>query len=93
MKLTPGQVAELKDAKNVRGSIIDGTMSKPVFLVTISFSAFERVQVLTHAQSMPPSMMWYVASSNPNRVELHTTHPEWFVELEEMIDVARRASR
>lgn len=93
MKLTPGQVSELRSAENVRGSVVVLNESRPVFRVAITFAAFERAQVLTHAQALPPSLMWYVASSNPSRVELITTHPEWFAELEEMIDAARRAVR
>lgn len=92
MRLTPGQVAELRGERNVRGTVHVDRDQLVLFLVAISYAAFERLQVLAHARSLSPGLVWYVHEANPNRVELHTTHPEWFVELEDMIDAARRSS-
>lgn len=90
MKLTPGQVAELKSTKNVRGFLADGDRQVPVYLVAISFHTFERVQMLTSENALPGGILWYVVFSTPTRVELFTTQPEWFVELEDQIDATRR---
>lgn len=91
MRLTPGQVEELRGPANVRGAAIDGNMPTPLFRVVVDHTAFERVQVLTHARALPSGLAWYVALSHPSGVELHTTRPEWFVEMQEMINAQRRA--
>lgn len=90
MKLTPGQISELRGDKNVRGSVLAGVIPVPLYLVSVQYLTFERAQILTNAKAMPPGMVWYLASANPTRVQLHTTQPEWFVELEDRIEDARR---
>lgn len=93
MRLTPGQIAELRAPKNIRGGIVDGTLPRALYLVAVSYAVLERTQLLADAASLPEAMTWYVHQANPNRVELHTTHPEWFAELEGMIEDARRPQR
>lgn len=93
MKLTPGQIADLQSPANVRGAILVGNDATPLFRVAIAYHTFERAQVLTAATSLPIGLVWYVSVANPDRVELHTTHPEWFVELEEQINASRRPNR
>jgi len=92
MRLSPGQVAELRSWKNVRGSTLVDRDLEPLFLVAVTFAALERAQALAAARALPPALVWYVVSSTPSRVEIHSTQPEWFVELEEMIEDARRPS-
>ncbi len=84
MRLTPGQVERLRDSKNVRGRDANGT----IYVVAVTLQAFERAQELTAIGAVEAT--WYVVSTAPNRVEIHTSHPEWFAELEEKIDDVRR---
>lgn len=90
MQLTPSQVAELRSDTNVRGSIHASGEQRVLYLVVIAYTTLSRVQVLANARSLPNHVVWYVVTANPNRVELHTTAPEWFVELEEQMNAARR---
>lgn len=84
MRLTPGQVEELRSAKYIRGRDAAGV----IYGVSVTLIAFERAQELTALGAVDAT--WYVVSTAPNRVEIHTSHPEWFAELEEKIDDARR---
>jgi len=87
VRLTPGQIADLRSAKNVRGS----QSGRAFYLVSIKFETFERVQVLGNLGEL--HAMWYYMSSDGVRVQLMTDVPEWFVELEGQIEDARRAPR
>lgn len=89
MRLSPGQVADLRAPKNARGQVGGAVL----YSVVVEMSTFERAQVLTTEGAVQPELSWYVASYSPNRMELHTTHPEWFAELEEKINAARRPAR
>lgn len=90
MKLTPNQIAELRSSTNVRGMTTVAGVMMPVYSVMVTNSTLTRVQQLTAELSMPERMAWHCAYMNPDRVEIYTTRPEWFVELEEMINAARR---
>lgn len=90
MKLTPGQIAELRDVKNVRGLTTVAGVMHPMYTVMVSNAALARIQQLTAELAMPEKMAWQTAHMNPDRIEIYTTRPEWFVELEEMINAARR---
>ena len=90
MKLTPGQIAELRSDGNVRGLTIVDRVQEPLYLVVVGHQAFQRAQQLSNLQALPPGLVWYVAGAAATRVEIHATQPEWFAELEETIQDARR---
>ena len=89
MRLTPQQVADLRADKNVRGQIGGAVL----YQVLVRFETFERVQVLTNLGELSGAgadVMWYCMSSSGQQVNLLTTKPEWFAELEWRIEDARR---
>lgn len=91
MRLTPGQIAELRSDGNVRGFCYSSATAGMAVLyrVVVDYATLERAQVLANNRTMPPTV-WYVAGPAAARVEIHTTNPEWFAELQEMIADARR---
>ena len=91
--ITPQHKAELRSSSRIRGSTWVADNLLPVYTVLISDAVFERAQILADAMAIPPHVFWCVAYMAPNRVELHTTAPEWFAEMEDMINAARRPAQ
>jgi hypothetical protein len=87
MRLTPGQVAELRASKNVRGQTLESGEWQAMFQVSISYDCLTRAQELTLLGRVPS---WNLVQAMPSRCDVHTTAPEWFVELEEKINESRR---
>ena len=85
MRLTPGQVADLKSAKNIRGRI----GSEVLYALLVRFETLERVQQLADLGEGPPGS-WYTTGGDTARATIATSSPEWWVELEEKIDALRR---
>lgn len=91
MPITPGQISELRSIRNVRGTIEGGLgIEKTLYAVTVDYAVLARAQELASLGALPPGLVWYLSSGDPNRATLHANKPEWFVELEEMINDARR---
>lgn len=93
--LTPGQIADLRSDKNVRGQI-GGTI---LYQVMVRFETFERAQVLTNLGELAlgtstgvegANVLWFYVGSSGQHVSLTTNKPEWFADLEGKIDDARR---
>lgn len=88
--LTPGQIAELRSDIRVRGTMwVDGGLH-PAYTIRIGNATMERVQVLANARAVPQHVSWFAVMMAPDRVEIYTTAPEWFAEIEEQINAARR---
>lgn len=89
--MTPAQVVELHQSRNVRGQLIDGERGPTtIFAVIVQYATYSRAQELTKEKATPDTLVWYTAYLGPTHVEVHTNRPEWFVEMEEMIDASRR---
>lgn len=88
MRLTPGQVAELRSAPNVRGQTLESGEWQALFLVVVSYDTLKRAQELTLLGRVPT---WSLVTASPARCEVYTTAPEWFVELEDKINESRRS--
>ena len=86
MIITPDQIAMLRSPEKVRGAL-SGTI---LYGVGVSQQAYSRVCALTAICAIPETLVWYTAGSTTNRFELHTNQPEFFIELEQRIDDARR---
>jgi len=84
--VTPGQRAELMAPRSVCG-FHNGA---PLYKVSLSLSAWTRLQDLTSADlgaGMVP--VWYYLPEGETRWWVMTPDPVWFVELEEKINAAR----
>lgn len=88
--MNPGRLAELRSAKAVRGGLMVGTVCQVLYMVTVTNGTYARAQELTHEGALPTDLVWLTWDASPGRVEVHTNRPEWFVELEEMIDASKR---
>lgn len=91
MPVSPENVKALRATRNIRGTIYGpADIEKTLFVVTIDYAVMSRTQELAELGALPYGLVWYLAHGDPNRATLHTNKPEWFVELEEMINDARR---
>lgn len=75
------------DLPNVRG-LVGG---RPLYGVRISLFALQRAQALSLLDGATPAdMTWFVTANQGTHVEIATTHPVWFAELDRKIEDAKR---
>ena len=86
MIITQDQIASLHSPDKVRGRVAGVVM----FSISVSLLTFARACELSVIDAIPVELTWYAVGSTTGRVELHTNQPEFFVELEQRIEDARR---
>lgn len=90
MTLSPAHVAALRADDRVVGSVFVAGELRTSYSVSVDVAVLERVRVLANARAVPQHVAWSVDSMTQSRVVIYTTAPEWFAEIEEALNAARR---
>lgn len=88
MQLTPAHVAALRAVENIRGKI----GSDVLYAAAVKHFTFARALELTSLGDAP-EVVWLYTGGDAARVALVTNRPEWFAELELLIDETRSSRR